>query len=167
MMQGIPARILLLIGTIAVVAHAALDRPVAPTISSVTFNASTQQITIAGTMSEGDSCHAVLVTDLSVGLGAAYAIGNDVSLAGSAVSYAHETLPLVIELDDKSRERYFIAIASSKVDVNELRVFSPWKIFTDANGLPLAISTGHDALSENLIYRVRKIDPANDSVAEM
>ncbi len=164
MMQGIPARILLLIGTIAVVAHAALDRPAAPTISSVTFNASTQEITIAGTMSEGDSCHAVLVTDLSVGLGAAYAVGNAVSLAGSAVNYAQETLPLVIELDDKSRERYFIAIASSKVDANKLRVFSPWKIFTDANGLPLAISTGHDALSENLIYRARKIDPANDSV---
>jgi hypothetical protein len=64
----------------------ALTRPAPPQISNVTFT--NNQITIALTSvpSAGtiDSCHAVLLTDLTTGFDAAYAVGNVKSANGTS-----------------------------------------------------------------------------------
>ena len=65
----------------------AVDRPATPVLTGVSFT--NDIITITATASEGDSCHAVLLTDLSTPLGNAYTFGNHGNpLEGSVISYA-------------------------------------------------------------------------------
>ena len=91
----------------------AADRPAAPVLSDVSFN--NDVITITASAPEGDSCHAVLLTDLSTPLGNAYTFGkHGNSPEGPVISYAAppSVLPLKLFIGNQSRERYFVAIAS-------------------------------------------------------
>lgn len=137
----------------------AVDRPATPVLTGVSFT--NDIITITATASEGDSCHAVLLTDLSTPLGNAYTFGNHVNpLEGSVISYAVplSVLPLKLFVGNQFRERYFVAIASSKVNDDGIRTFSGWNVYTDSSGVPMPVTTGYDTLKENLFYRARRIN---------
>lgn len=137
----------------------AVNRPAAPVLSGVSFD--NDIITITASASEGDSCHAVLLTDLSIPLEYAYTFGNHSNpLEGSVISYAvpPSVLPLKLFVGNQSRERYFVAIASSKVNDDGIRSFSGWKVYTDSSGVPIPVSTGYNTKGENLIYRARRIN---------
>ena len=140
----------------------ALTRPAPPQISNVTFISNQITITLNSVPSAGtiDSCHAVLLTDLTTGFEAAYAVGNATSANGTVVTFAATpSNALTFPIDKSFRERYFIAVASSKKDATTgVTVFSPWRVFANSDGVPVAVSTNSDNTPENVFYRARKID---------
>jgi len=137
----------------------AVNRPAAPVLSGVSFK--NDIITITASASEGDSCHAVLLTDFSIPLEYAYTFGNHSNpLEGSVISYAvsPSVLPMKLFIGNQSRERYYVAIASSKENDDGIRTFSGWKVYTDSSGVPIPVSTGYNTNGENLFYRARRIN---------
>ena len=153
------ARFLLSIPCLIALTYA-LDRPVAPNISGASFTNGV--IVVTGSKTAGDSCHVVLLSDLSSSLEYAYGIGSYTTpLEGPAVTFAATNFPISVPLGNQSRERYFLAVASSILNSEGQRVFSGWQVLTDDNGLPQPISTYSDTLGENFFYRARRINEKN------
>jgi hypothetical protein len=138
----------------------ALNRPPTPTITNATY--ANGKITIEGSMTSAEQCHAVLLTDLSASLINAYESGSSLNpYEGAAISYASDKFPISISLGSQTIERYFVAVAASKLE-DKIRVFSPWKIYANTTtGLPIAISTSDVDKRENLMSRARTIDAKN------
>jgi hypothetical protein len=130
----------------------AITRPPTPTITNATY--ANEKITITGSMTSAEQCHVVLLTDLSAPLLNAYESSS--SLEGAAVSYSSTTFPIVVPLGSQIVERYFVAVAVSKLE-DKKRIYSAWKIYADnSTGLPLAISTSQSDKRENLIFPCSK-----------
>lgn len=119
----------------------AINRPPTPTITNASY--ADGKITIEGNLSPGvEQYHAVLLTDLSASLTNAYeSVSSLRPYEGAAVSNSANKFPIVITLENQTIERYFIAVAASKIDSNRVRIFSGWRVYTDSSGLPISIST--------------------------
>src|SRR5690554_725084 len=142
----------------------AIDRPQTPTIDDVDFDG--QTITILGSKDDRDSCHAVLITDLTV----PFQYGNDISRSelgsdGAAINWAQENFPMNIEIGNKSVERYYLAVVVSKKNDDKQSVFSGWRVYTDDDGLPIPITTAADtSVRETFFRRARKIKSGTSQV---
>ena len=138
----------------------ALDRPPVPNISGVNFDG--VKITINGSVASGfDSIHVVLLSDFTASLGYINDYGNDKG-EGPAINYASKSFPIRFNPSMQSRERYFVAVATSKINADNVRVFSGWKVYIDTTtGMPLSISTSSGNDGENLLYRARRINENN------
>jgi hypothetical protein len=145
-----------------------LTRPQTPTVTNPTFDGTHISFTVGNT--DGDEYHAVLLTDLTAALQVSYESGSQsVPLEGACVSYsikkgtsATETMSLTI--GDQTVERYFIGVAASKKDSNGVKVYSGWRVYTDANGVPISLTTSHTDKKETVFYRARRISEHNDSL---
>jgi hypothetical protein len=145
-----------------------LTRPQTPTVTNPTFDGTHISFTVGNT--DGDEYHAALLTDLTAALQVSYESGSQsVPLEGACVSYsikkgtsATETMSLPV--GDQTIERYFVAVAASKKDSNGVKVYSGWRVYTDANGLPISLSTSQGDKKETVFYRARKISERNDSL---
>lgn len=137
-----------------------------PSDIDVTFDADRNKIdiiaNIPGGLGSDDSCHAILVSDLSTSLSGAYEIGSALPQSdGPAISFAAKNSTLAVFLGNQAIERYFVAVKVSRL-VNGNRIHSPWKIHADnSTGLPISISTSHGIYKENIFHRARCIDERN------
>lgn len=149
------------LSTMVSISHA-IDRPPVPNITGVTFDG--KKIIINGTVAFGyDSIHVVLLSDFTASLGYVNDFGNDKG-EGPAINYASKSFPISFNPSMQSRERYFVAAATSKINADDnVRVFSGWKVYIDTTtGMPLTISTSSGENGENLFYRARRINETNN-----
>lgn len=137
-----------------------------PSDISVSFDADRNKIdiiaNIPGGLGADDSCHAILVSDLSTSLSGAYETGSALPQSdGPAISFSQKNSTLAVFLGNQAIERYFVAVKVSRL-VNGNRIHSPWKIYADnSTGLPISISTSHGIYKENIFHRARCIDERN------
>ncbi|HEX2955699.1 MAG TPA: hypothetical protein VHO70_02640, partial [Chitinispirillaceae bacterium] len=137
----------------------AIVRPPVPTITGASFDG--RNMTVDCTVDSGayDSVHVVLLTDFTSSLSYACEFGNGTG-EGPVVNYASKSLRNRFPLSNQSRERYFVAAATSKINEDSIKIFSGWKVYTD-NGLPVSITTSSLETCENLFYRARRINESN------
>ena len=145
--------------------------PAPPQITNpITYDGSENHIDIPGNAGDANgytvdrTYHAVLVSNLGVSFEVAAMAGND-SVGqqghdGPMISYECEEFPMKVPVSPNSRERYFTAIRQSgRKDTESERVYSPWTVYANADGVPIAVSTADEADEEDVYYKAVYLGP--------
>jgi hypothetical protein len=145
--------------------------PAPPQITNpITFDGSENHFVIPGNAGDANgytvdrTFHAVLVSNLGVSFDVAAMAGNESTghegRDGPMISYECDEFPIKVPLSSNSRERYFTAIRQSgRKDTESERVYSPWTVYANTDGVPIAVSTADDADEEDVYYKAVYLSP--------